>query len=364
MAIYMVQITICKNSVQTIVDLILETTITNKTINCKYLTYWNDNKSKGYYFLFEAINKDAVHTILDLIPEVNQQVIEVNAHLTKYYLKQAKGIQDLESKSESHLNHLSLKVIVAFNLNYLLHQNVYEDHKTNIYIKNQFKTIKQIVKKHKGKFVVHQEKSFTCVFRTVTNAIKCALETRKFFLSIIDKNFSQSQIKIAIGVSNPMVERKEGINTSLNNVKHLCCFSNYNQLVVSSKTAVFFKNEGYVLNENVNGIKILSSNEENFILLLMKSLNSKLNIQNFSINVLAMDMGISKSKLYRSIVSLTNLSPQEFIKEYRLIKALKLMEQGSKNLSEIAFETGFGSPSYFSKCFKKRYFISPSKLFN
>ena len=270
----------------------------------------------------------------------------------------------MENKNESLVNHLSLKVIVAFYLNYLLYQNVYEDYNTNINIKNQFRTIKQIVKKHKGKFIEHQEKSFACIFKTVTNAIKCALETRKFFLSIIDNDISQSQIKIGISVGNANVEKNEAITSSLNNVKHLCCFSNYNQLVVSSKIAVLFKNEGYVLNENVNGIKILSSHEENFILLLMKSLNNKLDIQNFGINELAQEMGISKSKLYRGIVSLTHLSPQEFIKEYKLIKALKLMEQGYKNLSEIAFETGFGSPSYFSKCFKKRYFISPSKLFN
>jgi AraC-like DNA-binding protein len=71
-------------------------------------------------------------------------------------------------------------------------------------------------------------------------------------------------------------------------------------------------------------------------------------------------MGCSKSQLYRKMILLTGKSPNAVIKEYRLTEALKLLNKNSGNISEIAFETGFSSPSYFSKCFQKRYGYPPS----
>jgi AraC-like DNA-binding protein len=54
-------------------------------------------------------------------------------------------------------------------------------------------------------------------------------------------------------------------------------------------------------------------------------------------------------------------SPNTFLKQYRLRKALELMEKKSNTLSEIAYDSGFNSLSYFSKCFVKQYSILPSK---
>jgi AraC-like DNA-binding protein len=71
-------------------------------------------------------------------------------------------------------------------------------------------------------------------------------------------------------------------------------------------------------------------------------------------------VGCSKSQLYRKMIFLTGKSPNSFINEYRLDEALALLNKHTGNISEIAFETGFSSPSYFSKCFQKRYGLSPS----
>ena len=57
---------------------------------------------------------------------------------------------------------------------------------------------------------------------------------------------------------------------------------------------------------------------------------------------------------------LVTQSPNTFIKEYRLNKALNLLNKQTNNISEIAFQTGFNSPAYFSKCFQETYGILPS----
>jgi AraC-like DNA-binding protein len=46
--------------------------------------------------------------------------------------------------------------------------------------------------------------------------------------------------------------------------------------------------------------------------------------------------------------------------EYRLSRALKLLNKADENISQIAFETGFNSPEYFSKCFHKKFGVLPS----
>ena len=62
----------------------------------------------------------------------------------------------------------------------------------------------------------------------------------------------------------------------------------------------------------------------------------------------------------KSMISLTGISPNTFIKDYRLNRALNLFNSKKGNISEIAFETGFSSPSYFTKCFQTKFGLKPS----
>ena len=84
--------------------------------------------------------------------------------------------------------------------------------------------------------------------------------------------------------------------------------------------------------------------------------DSTLSVKDFS-----KKLGYSKSQLYRKILNLTGKSLNIFIRDYRLNKALKLLHDQKGNISEIAFETGFNSLGYFSKCFKSKFGILPSK---
>jgi AraC-like DNA-binding protein len=61
------------------------------------------------------------------------------------------------------------------------------------------------------------------------------------------------------------------------------------------------------------------------------------------------------------MMATTGKAPNAFIHDYRLDKALKLLEKKTENISEVAFETGFNSPAYFSKCFSDKFGILPSK---
>ncbi|MBD0830896.1 helix-turn-helix domain-containing protein [Aestuariibaculum sediminum] len=88
------------------------------------------------------------------------------------------------------------------------------------------------------------------------------------------------------------------------------------------------------------------------------------NYQNeiFGVKELVKESGVSRSKLHRKLQEITGESSSQFIKNFRLKKAYGLLLNDVSTVSEIAYEVGFRSPSYFVKCFRKRYKCSPGEL--
>lgn len=74
------------------------------------------------------------------------------------------------------------------------------------------------------------------------------------------------------------------------------------------------------------------------------------------------ELGISRVQLYRKVKVLTGLSPVDLLKQMRLERAKVLLNSTTKTVSEIAYEVGFSTPSYFTSCFKKQYGKLPMEL--
>jgi YesN/AraC family two-component response regulator len=87
--------------------------------------------------------------------------------------------------------------------------------------------------------------------------------------------------------------------------------------------------------------------------------NSNITVENLASHLL-----MSRTNVYRKIKALTGQTATEFIRFTRLKMAVKLLEEGKCNISEIAFKVGFLSPGYFAKCFKDHYRKSPSEFMN
>jgi AraC-like DNA-binding protein len=75
---------------------------------------------------------------------------------------------------------------------------------------------------------------------------------------------------------------------------------------------------------------------------------------------LAADLCMERTGLYRKLTALTQQSPVSFIRNIRLKHAADMILTGDRSITEIAEQTGFGSTSYFSKCFQKEYGCKPS----
>jgi ligand-binding sensor domain-containing protein/signal transduction histidine kinase/DNA-binding response OmpR family regulator len=81
----------------------------------------------------------------------------------------------------------------------------------------------------------------------------------------------------------------------------------------------------------------------------------------FSVDLFAQSMGMSRSNLHLKMKSITGASATDFIKKIRFNKALELLEENRYSVAEISYMTGFNSPSYFSTSFKKHFDYLPTE---
>ncbi|MFV0327192.1 MAG: substrate-binding domain-containing protein [Bacteroides xylanisolvens] len=106
----------------------------------------------------------------------------------------------------------------------------------------------------------------------------------------------------------------------------------------------------------------LAQSEQSFIDKFIAYINDNISNPTLGVENIADHVGLSKSQLYRKLKSITDYSPNEFIKIIRLKLARQMLLQKSSPISDIAYAVGFSSPSYFTKCFREYYNESPSDV--
>ncbi len=109
-------------------------------------------------------------------------------------------------------------------------------------------------------------------------------------------------------------------------------------------------------------ISMQNNADDLFLKKITEKLEANISESEYSIDELCADMRISRSTFYNKIKGLTNHSPNDFIRIFRLNKAAQLLKSGDHNVNEVAYMTGFADTKYFSTIFKKHFGISPSKL--
>ncbi|WP_297262652.1 substrate-binding domain-containing protein [uncultured Prevotella sp.] len=106
----------------------------------------------------------------------------------------------------------------------------------------------------------------------------------------------------------------------------------------------------------------LSSRDQTFIGRLRDSIRQNMGDSDFTVERLGEELGLSRVQLYRKVKALTGQTPVDLLKKARLERARLLVEKTDKSISEIAYEVGFTAPSYFNKCFKDEFGVSPGGL--
>lgn len=107
------------------------------------------------------------------------------------------------------------------------------------------------------------------------------------------------------------------------------------------------------------GIKV-NSVDELFIQKLYKVLEENISNPEFNLDNFSKEAGMSRASLYRKIKAITDLSPNELLRNFRLEMGAKLLREAKIPVSEVYVSVGFNSIAYFSTCFKNHFGVTPS----
>ncbi|MBQ0769494.1 MAG: DUF4242 domain-containing protein [Bizionia sp.] len=326
--------------------------------NCRGLTYWCDEKRKTAFCLIDAPNKQALKDLHENAHgAIPSRIIEVNDTIVESFLGR---IQDSEKSKKTHLNIINEPAFRTLIVVKIKHKTLRES-KNNFLkaaIRGYAAVISTLTSQYKGRMVSQKSQTFLMAFDTVTDAILCGLKIREAYDSARTPDL---EFKIGISAGTPVTDKEQIFEDTIKT-------SNYLSDVVVGDFSITEAVKDLYEAENQNkplpnkAITVLNSLDEVFIMQLMAYtekiwLKASINVNDFEAN-----LGYSKSKLYRTMVKLVGRSPNAFLKGYRLNKALELIENQNYNISEIAYQTGFSSPAYFSKCFHKSYGILPSNF--
>jgi signal transduction histidine kinase/ligand-binding sensor domain-containing protein/AraC-like DNA-binding protein len=132
------------------------------------------------------------------------------------------------------------------------------------------------------------------------------------------------------------------------------------QRLISFKLAIYSKylKETTLIPEDSGTSKL----DDDFIRKVLTFIEENITDSDLNVDQLANCVSLSKVQTYRKVKAISGLSIVEFIRTVRLKKASQLILNGRLNFSEIAFTTGFSTPSYFSKCFHDHFGITPSEF--
>ena len=104
-----------------------------------------------------------------------------------------------------------------------------------------------------------------------------------------------------------------------------------------------------------------TSLDERFMQKAYELLGANITNVDLTIDNFCKELGMSRSNVYRKINAITGLAPNEFIRNFRLEMAAKMLKESDMSVSEVYAAVGFNTHAHFSSCFRKKYGMSPSE---
>lgn len=212
------------------------------------------------------------------------------------------------------------------------------------------------IKAHRGRTMKGEtDDTFIGVFNDAEDAIACGEAIRK---GLHKKHKPDVVFRIGISADQPLDHDGKFFSKAIRIGQRLCSTANDNKILVSALAGRLAASR-----KSSDHIRFLDPSEEEFVCDLLDTTDNNLAQKNFNVATICRDIGISRPQLYRRMTSLTGRAPNDFLRDLRLDRALSLLRQRTKTISQVALEVGYSNPSYFSKCFAERFGCLPSEVF-
>ena len=327
--------------------------------NCTVLTYWFDNNRKTAFCLVNAPNKKSLQDLHNASHgEVAHRIIKVDPNIVESFLGRIEH-PTTAPVTEVPINEPAFRTIMVIELDRTsLKQS--NSNQSKLSLQSLSNNIIESILKYEGRIVNQNLDKLLVSFFSVSKAVTCALKIQSIYKDFIKSTGSNDIIlKISLSGDAPVTEHEQFFEHAIKLAERMCEIDK-EAILLSPEIKDLYISESLKVFADKDCVYSLTSEDEIFLNQLMDYTEKVWTEPSLKVDDIYLHLGFSKSQLYRRMMTLIGKSPNTFIKEYRLNKALKLLNKQKGNISEIAFSTGFNSPSYFSKCFQKKYNISPS----
>jgi AraC-like DNA-binding protein len=329
--------------------------------SCKGLTYWFDENRKTAFCLIEA---PGIQNIVDMHNnahgEIPHQVIEVDANVVESFLGR---IEDPEQALHGGLNIINdpaFRTIIVAGMAKTSFKNLSGSEGPNM--RRCMESLIEVFNNFNGRVAGQSEDRVIVSFESVSQAVWCAKEAHAKFKEWVGQpGYENIKLKMGISAGVPVTDKKAFFEDTIKTAERMFYISE-EKIVVSPEIKKLYKAENLDGFVDQDLFLALAPSDEKFLNLFMDYIAETWKNADLHVDDFGKDLGYSKSQLYRKMISLTGMSLVNFIRDFRLNKALHLIKEQTHTISEIAYETGFNSPSYFTRCFLKKYGLLPSQF--
>ncbi|WP_343487495.1 nickel-binding protein [Allomuricauda sp. d1] len=326
---------------------------------CRCMTYWVDEDRGSAFCLIDAPNEESVKKMHDrahgLVPH---EIVQVNSNVVEAFLGRIEdpdGYYDPDEPDLKIFNDPAFRIIlVARADDSKLLKNRLGSKKAERLLALYHEIIREQVNENQGREVELKGERFIASFVSVTQAFACTKGVQKG-LHVAGELIG---LRMGLNAGMPVTKDKSIFGDVIRMAEYLCLTGVPNQTIMASIIKELYKDDGQYNIGDKALFKSISPADENVLQLLLDVLRDHHANPQFGIQDFCKKTGMSKSKLYRQSTSLLGLSPNELVREYRLKKALSFLKT-DRNIAQTAFDCGFGSPSYFTKCFQDRFGLQP-----
>ena len=327
-----------------------------KEHSCRCLTYWID-ELRGYVFcLIDAPSKETVvelHTRAHgLVPS---KIIEVEPSMVQAFLGRItdpenatatdKGLVIMDDTSYRIIMHLQLRDPV------LLRQELGAENAARL-LELFSKLTREEIIRHNGREVLQEPGRITASFVQGSKSFSAA---RAIIGAMQDQ--PGAELRISLHAGEPVMHSDKLFGDTVQLLRRLNLFSRTRPIALTSgirellNDAELQKHEAWIL--------LCSPKDEAFISDLFDILEARHGDEGFDMDEYCRHMAMSQSQLYRKTTQVFQLSPNQLLRNYRLERAAVKLRAGNSSVSQVSFDAGFASASYFTKCFKAYFGMLP-----
>ncbi len=327
--------------------------------NCKGMTYWCDEKRRTAFCLIKAPNKKAIQDMHNHAHgDVPHRIIEVDGSIVESFLGRIEDPKKSQNTTLNIINDPAFRTIMVIRLRVVKFNSAHSK-QFQQKIQSNITSILTSIAKLKGRIVKQKSDYFLASFSSVSKAVHCAQGIYTQLTPLASNGGKDAQLSIGLHAGVPVTEKESIFEDTIKLAERFSALI-HDKVVLSPEVGELYESENLNVKLTHKYIKTLTTGEEKLVDRIMDYTEKEWHNASFSSNNFSKNLGYSKSQLYRKMQALCGKSPNSFIKEYRLERALELLRKNNKNISETAFTTGFNSPAYFSKCFMDRFGILPS----